>query len=402
MKTLSKLLAPLSSQAFFEDYWTQKVYLQKGDPKRYDALFNWESFNQLLDEHLYHLSFPDIRMVHDGNLISEDNITEFIPSRRFGKIKKISAEKINKLSQQGATLVLDAVNKISPGLRLFASQLSSEFGDKVQINTYCSWKGRQAFDVHFDLQEAFILQIEGSKNWEVYENLGTEFPIKNDHDKSIDAEVKPSVKCTLHKGDLLYIPRGFWHSALAQDEPSLHITVGVYCKTKIDFIKWVANEVLTKQEKFRKNIPLSSAENRKTHPEESLAGILDDIKKSLSPEVVNKFNAYCLEENGLIKNFSFPSSVVDEPIPNQESSFYRLPSQRVLVNDLEEEEGVKIFYGNKELIFRGKVEKIVNGIFSNESFTGTDVLAFDEDFDWEDIEPILSLLLREQVIYLKN
>ena len=59
-----------------------------------------------------------------------------------------------------------------------------------------------------------------------------------------------------------------------------------------------------------------------------------------------------------------------------------------------------VFYGHKEVIFRGDVEKFVGEMLSRSQFTGHDALSFDEGFDWEDICPILQTLVNERVLYV--
>ena len=66
---------------------------------------------------------------------------------------------------------------------------------------------------------SLFLQIEGSKEWDLYEDHPTQYP-KLEHHDSFDPQQMTPTKFTLNKGDLLYIPRGIWHSATTADEPS--------------------------------------------------------------------------------------------------------------------------------------------------------------------------------------
>ena len=47
--------------------------------------------------------------------------------------------------------------------------LEREFAARVAANVYCSFKGVQAFQTHFDLHDVFAVQAEGEKCWRVYE-----------------------------------------------------------------------------------------------------------------------------------------------------------------------------------------------------------------------------------------
>jgi hypothetical protein len=47
----------------------------------------------------------------------------------------------------------------------------------------------------------------------------------------------------LQDGDLLYIPRGWWHVAVPVDEPTLHLTVGLHHATGLDFAYWYVDRL---------------------------------------------------------------------------------------------------------------------------------------------------------------
>ena len=48
--------------------------------------------------------------------------------------------------------------------------LEQTFAARVAANVYCSFKGVQAFQTHFDLHDVFAVQAEGEKTWRVYES----------------------------------------------------------------------------------------------------------------------------------------------------------------------------------------------------------------------------------------
>jgi hypothetical protein len=54
-----------------------------------------------------------------------------------------------------------------------------------------------------------------------------------------DCPAEPLLDVTLEAGDLLYLPRGFWHRAIPLAEPSLHLSVGTYAPTVHDYVSWV-------------------------------------------------------------------------------------------------------------------------------------------------------------------
>lgn len=131
----------------------------------------------------------------------------------------------------GASLVADMVEEIAPEVRAVTGMLSAQFAGRAGANAYCSFQGVQAFGSHCDLHEVFAVHCEGEKGWRIYENraLAPVEPVLGDDAQRLIDSVKGRVlmDVRMRPGDLLYIPRGFYHDALASSEASLHLTMAV-------------------------------------------------------------------------------------------------------------------------------------------------------------------------------
>src|SRR5207253_6727001 len=85
----------------------------------------------------------------------------------------------------------------------------------------------QAFAPHYDPHDTFMLQIDGAKDWRVYDSVVT-LPLPEMRQPIQPEQLgEPILEVRLEAGDLLYIPRGFAHQGLTADEPSLHLTLAV-------------------------------------------------------------------------------------------------------------------------------------------------------------------------------
>ncbi|MEH1837976.1 MAG: cupin domain-containing protein [Nostoc sp.] len=132
---------------------------------------------------------------------------------------------------------MDRIHKLVPEIATFASKLRHSLGCRVHVNLYCSLAKQQGFSCHYDLHEVFILQIDGQKEWQIFnDTFKYPLPIQKS-DLFSPPDEQPYLNCVLKPGDILYIPRRHWHYAVALDQPSLHLTVGVHCKTGIDFLE---------------------------------------------------------------------------------------------------------------------------------------------------------------------
>ena len=135
---------------------------------------------------------------------------------------------MRSLSRNGATTILGSVNELNRQLGLFSSRLAREFGAAtVNMNAYFSRQGKQAFSAHHDKYEVFVIQVEGQKLWTLYGPTRIP-PLRGDPSANPRDAPPPESTLLLRKGDVLYIPRGYWHSAVARDSDSLHLTLGIF------------------------------------------------------------------------------------------------------------------------------------------------------------------------------
>jgi hypothetical protein len=76
----------------------------------------------------------------------------------------------------------------------------------------------------------FAIHCEGEKVWRIYEGVEeapVETTVQRDADYIERKKGRVVMEVTMRPGDLLYIPRGHYHDALASSERSLHLTFGV-------------------------------------------------------------------------------------------------------------------------------------------------------------------------------
>ncbi len=88
------------------------------------------------------------------------------------------------------------------------------------------------------MHDVFVLQIEGAKRWVIHEPVLPD-PLRDrpwtDHRAAVAdraAHGTPHLDTMLRPGDVLYLPRGWLHSAQAQGQVSIHLTLGVHAWTR--------------------------------------------------------------------------------------------------------------------------------------------------------------------------
>ena len=249
--TLEHLLSPLTVADFLSNYWGQTFKHVPGVPDKFSHLLPWQTLNQALEQH--RLDFPRIRLTRDGERLQPRSyIRHTYPGQKRIGVPRLRYDKLTRELNSGATLVLDAVDELYEPLRSLAEALELFLHERIQINAYASWKTSRGFDLHWDDHDVFILQVTGRKHWVIH-GMTRAYPLAGDPKEPKPAE-SPLWDHILEAGDLLYIPRGFWHVAYPLNEPTLHLTVGAHNRAGLDLLRWLVNRMRSR-EIFRMDLP---------------------------------------------------------------------------------------------------------------------------------------------------
>lgn len=223
------LIAPLSTEEFLRDWYGKRPLHHRAGNGRSGGLIGWSQLNGLLALPS-HWSEANIKLIINGVPVGGEHYLDSVETLG-GVVRRADPAKVDVFLQMGASLLAGAVHEISPEIRTLAVCLSEQFGGRAEANAYCSFKGIQAFKSHFDPHEVFALQCEGEKAWNIYENRAdspVESPRGNNVQAAIDAaKGRVAMQVRMRPGDMLYIPRGFCHDALASSGESLHVTFSI-------------------------------------------------------------------------------------------------------------------------------------------------------------------------------
>ncbi|MGH9417601.1 MAG: cupin domain-containing protein [Terriglobales bacterium] len=249
--TLAELLAPRPKTAFLARHWQREYALVRGRRGRFEQLLPWAELNRILNEH--RLAAPRWRLYRAGRQVSGG-----------GEPALRAAAPLADELRRGATLIVDSVEELHPPLRRLAASLERELDCGVQVNAYAGWRATRGFDLHWDDHDVFILQVYGSKQWQVF---GATRPHPLPGDAVPRPRRRPLWSGTLRSGDLLYLPRGAWHVAVPRGEPTLHLTVGFHTETGLDLLAWWAARA-RRLEIARRDVPrLAPAAERREYAE---------------------------------------------------------------------------------------------------------------------------------------
>jgi ribosomal protein L16 Arg81 hydroxylase len=197
---------------------------EAGERRR--ALLPWDRLNHILAV-ASHWTEANAKVILNGMPLGADHYVDEVATPS-GPVRRADPAKIHAFLAMGASLVADSVEDASSELRRVTAMLSERFLGTSGANAYCSFRGIQAFHSHCDLHDVFAVHTEGEKVWRIYENRAPD-PVEQYQGEDAQALIERTkgrvmMEVRMRPGDLLYIPRGFYHDALASSEASLHVT----------------------------------------------------------------------------------------------------------------------------------------------------------------------------------
>ena len=283
LDALAEILAPCAPEEFFDSCWGVNILHVRGRAGRFRHFMPWPRLSEILRRH--RIDFPRLRLVRDGKPLPVASYLRHVSgSRQKITIPRVKAAELTRQLREGATLVLDAVDELSEPVEELAVKLELLFREHVQVNLYAGWQTSRGFDLHWDDHDVFILQVAGRKRWSVYGET-RRAPLVNDVEKAARPTGEPVWSETLEDGDMLYIPRGWWHVAEPLAEPTLHLTVGIHNRTGLDLLRWLS-ERMRASEAFRLDLPrASSRQERAAH----LKRLREELLKAFDDALLERF-----------------------------------------------------------------------------------------------------------------
>jgi ribosomal protein L16 Arg81 hydroxylase len=223
---------------FGAEYWGQKPLLSRASELAQDFsdLFSSDAVDELVSDR--GLRTPFARMAKEGTVLSAGRFTG---SGGFGAeiADQLDSEKVLREFSDGSTIVLQGLHRTWEPLARFTRQLISDVGHPIQVNAYITPASSRGFDPHYDVHDVFVIQIAGEKRWTIHEPVYRD-PLPDepwtDHRDAVveRAQLAPYLEETFVPGDVLYLPRGWIHSATALGDYTIHLTIGVSAHTRAE------------------------------------------------------------------------------------------------------------------------------------------------------------------------
>jgi hypothetical protein len=258
--TFQELIHPLTKAQFFSDIEGRGPYYFPGPSDRFEGLFSWRDVEQLLDmSSLW--SDLSLKLVLDGAEVALEEYSVPGTTREGQGVMLPVASQLEAFLARGATVVLDRAENLTPNLAGLTRHLESVLGASLVCNVYCSWQAHQGFTSHNDTTDVYVLHIAGVKRWKIYTGRAlnpSDHPGHNfshfspEHHARAKGQVLQELDLT--PGDVLYLPRGQYHDALAGSDASLHLSFGINRALGTDFMHIIMESVADDPD-FRQTLP---------------------------------------------------------------------------------------------------------------------------------------------------
>jgi hypothetical protein len=214
---LEALIAPQSLEEFFSRYWPDHYYATHGDLVRLPQFFqapDLKNFQALSAKYRGRVSFGS--GPHGSRTLNIDRVS---PATLF---------------EMGLSVYLPDIASAIPGAAAFLKQLEQELGVNdgcARIGAFASPKD-DGISCHFDAEEVFSVQLQGSKRFHVAPVREVAYPSGMQWGPGIDAydDMYPQMAqgfpdlgkaefatIEMKPGSVLFMPRGTWHRTEASE-----------------------------------------------------------------------------------------------------------------------------------------------------------------------------------------
>lgn len=235
---------------FFATHHTRRSLLRRGaiagDPREILSIADMDDI-----VHQEGVRPSLFRMLGQGTGVAGPSLTRRLELRREGKAfdDALAPEKVYAHFRAGKTLIHAGLNHTRPNLRRLCAILTERFAAPSEAVAYLTPAGQQGARAHSDPSDVYVIQLEGTKHWRVWDTPGSR-RLGVDRDYDLAELGAPVMDVSLRPGDVLYVPYGTPHVAAAEEQVSLHLTVVALARAWSQLLLPVVERILDADAEF--------------------------------------------------------------------------------------------------------------------------------------------------------
>jgi ribosomal protein L16 Arg81 hydroxylase len=274
--TLADLVSPLAEPEFLELLRRRELAYRPGaNGDRYAPLLGWPALRRMIEAGNYPNKRPDdIRVTKESGIV---------PASRWMTEGKVDAAKLEGFLTNGFSVVVLHLDEHVPALAAVCDEIRSRTleGSFVGV-VVTSGTGAGAFPVHYDPEDLVILQVEGTKRWQIF-GPPVSNPVRH-MPKQSPPGTEPIFDEVLEPGDLLFVPGGNWHHCESGLSTSVHLGIFFLPPTSWHAANEVVRSLLSK-ELFR--TPLTRLDG---------AAALEEVEAEVKSRLIERIRELKLNE----------------------------------------------------------------------------------------------------------
>ncbi|HET6746996.1 MAG TPA: cupin domain-containing protein [Candidatus Saccharimonadales bacterium] len=133
------------------------------------------------------------------------------------------------MDENGASLVIPGLQKLSEPLRMVCERACNQTGLEMFATGFGTPAGKEGLEVHWDMGTVVVAQLDGVKHWRLWPPVvrTLEELRQPRHITPEEKTAQPFLELQLQPGDVLFLPRGWLHTAACREVSSFHVSIGV-------------------------------------------------------------------------------------------------------------------------------------------------------------------------------
>ncbi|HKE15743.1 MAG TPA: cupin domain-containing protein [Kofleriaceae bacterium] len=262
-RILERLFPDLAAGEFARDVYPVRACAAHGPPERLGDLASWPAWDD---------PAALVECIGGEVVIGYTREEDGSPSQAVHP-----RQHWRRLYDSGATVELLASTQ--PRLRALCDDVAVELGlagQAVSADVFLSPRG-EAVPKHFDGVDVIVVQLRGTKRWQIAPNSSLRFPahayiagfgpdIRNSRDVSEDGAASHDLEMPegaetidLEPGSALFVPRGWWHCTSALRD-SVSISIVTRPPTTGDLLRALVDRNILTRPEWREPVALAAAD----------------------------------------------------------------------------------------------------------------------------------------------
>lgn len=230
---------PLGPAEFAEQYQEKKPLLMRN---AVDAqAFTWRDANEIFER--ADAASENLKLSLNGIRPKHEYVEQFVD---IGTVRhRLIRPVVYECLREGATLIANKIRN-EPKVSGFARQIADFTGRQVVSSAYAAFGSKDSFRCHWDTRDVFAVQLIGRKRWILYPpSLQSPWFTQQsrDYESAYPCPSEPALDVILQAGDVLYVPRGWWHNPLPLGEETFHLALGTFPPYTMDYLNWAMSQM---------------------------------------------------------------------------------------------------------------------------------------------------------------